>query len=148
MAAEREFNVRQVSASWVENAGPGEFYLLRFSGQDTGDAIIAPSLLFQLGGVASVRGYDVGVLSGDRGFLVNLEMHKVLSENLTVYPFYDAGEVRTEGLPNQMARSVGLGLDGQWGKSWQANISAGRALTTIVPGQPRWRVTARLSYSL
>ena len=147
-AKKRDIGLRQIAASWVENAGTGQFALARLSAQDTDDAVIAPSLLFQVGGVASVRGYDVGVLSGDRGFTLNLEFHRSLIEGLTVYTFYDVGQVRTEGLPNQTARAAGLGLDGQWGRSLQYNVSAGRALTTLVPDQHRWRVTARVSWSL
>jgi hemolysin activation/secretion protein len=147
-AAGRDFNVRQYNASLVENAGDRQFVVLRLSAQDTGAVLLAPSLLFQLGGVASVRGYEVGILSGDRGALANLEFHRMFTEALSGFAFYDAGEVRTQGLPNQFARSVGAGLDTQWGRGWRANLTAGRALTTIVPGQPMWRVTGRVSYDL
>jgi hemolysin activation/secretion protein len=145
---ERSFNVRQLHASWVENIGPGEFVLLRLATQDTGAALLAPSLLFQLGGSASVRGYEVGVLSGDRGYLANVELHRAVGTGLAGFVFFDAGQVRTAGLPRQMARSTGAGLDADWGRSIRANITLGRTLETITPDQHRWRVTGRISYSL
>lgn len=147
-AAERTFTVRQFNASWVENIGADQFMLVRVATQDTGSALLAPSLLFQLGGSASVRGYEVGVLSGDRGYLANVEWHRNLATGTAGFLFFDAGQVRTAGLPRQVARSTGAGLDGQWGKSIRANIAFGRTLDTITPGQHDWRVTGRISYEL
>jgi len=147
-AETRNFNVRQFNVSLVENFGDKQFAVLRLSGQTTGADLLAPSLLFQLGGVASVRGYDVGVLSGDRGILDNIEFHRRFSGALSGFGFYDSGEVRTRGLPDQVARSAGVGLDIQWGRHLSANVTAGRALTTVVPGQSNWRVTGRISYDL
>jgi hemolysin activation/secretion protein len=147
-ATERTFTVRQLNASWVENTGADQFMLVRVATQDTGSALLAPSLLFQLGGSASVRGYEVGVLSGDRGYLANVEWHRNLEAGIAGFLFFDAGQVRTAGLPRQVARSTGAGLDGQWERSLRANITVGRTLDTITPGQHKWRVTGRLSYEL
>lgn len=147
-AQERSFNVRQWNASWVENTGANQFALLRLSAQDTSAALLAPALLFQLGGSASVRGYEVGVLSGDRGFLANLEWHRAMGAGATGFLFFDAGQVRTRGLPNQVARSAGFGVNAQWGRAINANLTAGRTLETITPGQHGWRVTGRVSYEL
>jgi len=124
-AETRSFNVSQFNVSLVENFGNKQFAVLRLSGQKTGAVLLAPSLLFQLGGVASVRGYDVGVLSGDRGILDNIEFHRRFSGTLSGFSFYDIGEVRTQGLPNQVARSAGFGLDMQWGRGGlTANVTA------------------------
>lgn len=144
--AQREFNVRQLTASWVENLGTKQFLLLRASMQDSNDAVLAPSLLFQLGGGATVRGYEVGVLSGDRGYLFNLEWHRTISDSVGAYLFHDTGEVRTVGLPHQSAKSVGAGLDWQWGAALRANVTAGYALDKVQADQANWRVTGRLSY--
>ena len=142
---ERHFNVRQLTASWLENVGSRQFAVLRTSMQDTGNVILAPTLLFQLGGSSSVRGYEVGALSGDRGYLANLEFHRTLSNEVTAFVFHDLGQVRTAGLPHQSARSAGVGMNAQWG-AIRANLTAGRALTTVTPDQAKWRVTGRLSY--
>lgn len=40
----------------------------------------APSIeMFQLGGIASVRGYTEGILAGDSGYFLNLELHRTLA---------------------------------------------------------------------
>ena len=93
-----------------------------------------------------MRGYEVGVLSGDRGYLFNLEWHRTISDSVGAYLFHDTGEVRTVGLPHQSAKSVGAGLDWQWGAALRANVTAGDALDKVQADQANWRVTGRLSY--
>ena len=143
---ERDFNVRQFSGSWIETLGDKQYGVIRTTIQDTNSNILSPSLLFQLGGIGSVRGYEVGALSGDRGYLINGEFHRALTQAIDVYVFQDFGEVRTEGLPHQTARSVGFGSDLQWGSALRSNITAGYTLNQVQPDQHKWRITARVSY--
>ncbi len=143
---ERSFNLRQLSGTWIETMGAGQFALLRTSMQDTSVKILSPSLLFQLGGTGTVRGYEAGALSGDRGMALNLEFHRAFGAGLDAYLFGDAGEVRTAGVPHQRARSAGLGADFQWGAKVRGNITAARALREVMPDQSDWRVTGRISY--
>jgi hemolysin activation/secretion protein len=138
--------VRQASASWVENLGPGQFGLLRGNVQDTNNVVLAPTLLFQVGGNSSVRGYDVGVLSGDTGYLMSMEFHRTLANGIGGYLFHDYGSVRTRDLPRESAHSVGAGLEAQSG-SVSGNVVAGYALNRVQPDQRHWRVTAELSYA-
>ena len=144
---ERSFNLRQFRGSWVESMGGNNYFVLRGVIQDTNVAVLAPSLLFQVGGIGSVRGYEVGALSGDRGYLVNLEFHRALSDSVDASVFSDYGEVRTMGLVHQSVTSVGAAIDFQLQQAWQGNITAGRALKEILPGQSSWQVTGRLSYA-
>ncbi|WP_426209756.1 ShlB/FhaC/HecB family hemolysin secretion/activation protein [Massilia sp. TWP1-3-3] len=143
---ERSFNLRQLSGSWAETMGAKQFALLRASVQDTSVVNLSPSLLFQLGGTGTVRGYEAGALSGDRGYLLNLELHRALRENVDAYVFADAGEVRTTGVPRQRAHSAGVGTDFQLGAKMRGNITAARALKKVMPDQSDWRVTGRVSY--
>lgn len=142
----RSFNLRQLSGTWIETMGAKQFALLRTTMQDTSVVALSPSLLFQVGGTGTVRGYEAGVLSGDRGLMLNLEFHRAVSENVDAYVFGDAGEVRTAGVPHQRARSAGLGADFQWRAKVRGNITAGRALREVTPDQSDWRVTGRISY--
>jgi hemolysin activation/secretion protein len=143
---ERNFTITQLRGSWVESVGAKSFTVLRTVMQGTSAAVLTPSLLFQLGGIGSVRGYDVGALSGDRGYLVNAEFHHAPVENIDAAFFVDAGQVRTKGTPYQSARSVGGSVDLQWRRAWHGNLTVGHALKQILPNQARWRATARLSY--
>lgn len=145
-AATRQFNVGQVTGSWVENFGASTFGLLRGSAQKTNDLILSPSLLFQVGGIASVRGYEVGVLSGDSGHLVNLELHRHLSNEVDGHFFFDWGGVSTKGLPSQNVHSVGAGLDLQPNQALSGNVTIGHPLVRAQPDQRKWILTARASY--
>lgn len=144
--AKRDFTVRQLSGNLVENLGEKQFASLRATVQQTNQAILPPTLLFQLGGVASVRGYEVGAVSGDNGYMFNLEFHRTLSDDFGAYVFYDLGEVRIRDLPDQRVQSVGAGLDMQSGKSMRANITLGYALKEVLPDQSKLRITGRVSY--
>jgi hemolysin activation/secretion protein len=146
-AARRDFTVAQFTGSWVENLGPAWFGVLRATAQTTDDAILTPSLLFQVGGASSARGYEVGALSGDSGYLFNLELHRKLTTELGGHFFFDQGGVRTKGLPSQTGKSIGAGLDLQWGRSVSGNITLGHPLKDVLPDQSKWVVTARVSYA-
>ncbi|MET0321016.1 MAG: ShlB/FhaC/HecB family hemolysin secretion/activation protein [Duganella sp.] len=143
---ERSFNIRQLRASWVESVGGRSYSVVRTVLQDTDATILTPALLFQLGGVGTVRGYEVGALSGDRGYLVNAEFHHAPSAGIDASVFADVGAVRTTGVPNQVAKSVGAAIDVQLGNAWRGNLTTARTLRQVLPDQARWRVTARASY--
>lgn len=108
--------------------------------------MLTPSLLFQLGVSNSIRGYQVGALAGDRGFCANLEFHRMLTSGLDGFVCHHFGEVRTQGLRHQSARSAGAGLDWQFDPSGCANLTLGRTLKTVLLDQRDWRVTARISW--
>lgn len=143
---ERSFTIRQLRGSWIESFGTGKFGVVRTVMQDTSATVLTPSLLFQLGGVGTVRGYEVGALSGDRGYLVNAEFHYAPREYIDAAIFSDFGQVRTLGLPHQSARSVGVSADVKLGGAFRGNLTAARTLKELLPDQADWRVTARLSY--
>lgn len=144
--AARGFTITQLRGSWVEALNPKDFIVLRTLVQQTGATILTPSLLFQVGGVATVRGYEVGALSGDRGQVTNAEFHHALRDGVDASLFADVGTVRTTGQPNQSAHSVGAAVDFQLRQSLQANVTAGRTLKKVLPDQAPWRLTARVSY--
>jgi hemolysin activation/secretion protein len=144
---ERSFEIHQLRGSWIESLGARNFGVLRTVIQGTNSSVLAPSLLFQLGGISTVRGYEVGALSGDRGYLVNAEFHRALREDVDAAIFVDTGQVRTVGAPRQSARSVGASADFRWRRALQANLTAARTLKQILPDQATWRVTARVSYA-
>jgi hemolysin activation/secretion protein len=72
------------------------------------------SQVFQLGGVASVRGYEPGALSGHAGYVGSVELHRGFTlgdrRTLDAYVFSDAGQVFFEA-DERLIGSVGLGLN-------------------------------------
>ena len=99
------------------------------------DAELLPSArLFQIGGMASVRGYDEGVLSGNRGYFVNLEGQYRLNDWASLFAFADAGEAVNfqaergySASADDRISSVGLGANFQW-QSLSATLAYGEAL--------------------
>lgn len=60
---------------------PAEFtVLLRASGQASGNKLLPSSEQFQIGGLATVRGYEEGLLIGDDGYFISAEL------NLPLFP--------------------------------------------------------------
>lgn len=143
---ERSFDIRQFRANWVESLGAASYGVLRAAAQDTNAVILTPSLLFQLGGTGTVRGYEVGALSGDRGYLVNAEFHHAPRPDIDASVFADFGEVRTAGVPRQVGKSVGAAGDFQLRGAYRGNLTVARTLNQVLPDQARWRVTGRVSY--
>ncbi|MPL65723.1 Heme/hemopexin transporter protein HuxB [bioreactor metagenome] len=64
---------------------------LRLSGQLTPDKNLPTVEQFSLGGMSSVRGYEEGLLLGDKGYFLSAEWSKPLSEKSTGFIFIDHG---------------------------------------------------------
>jgi hemolysin activation/secretion protein len=87
-----------------------------------------------IGGEGTVRGYSTGLFSGDRGFVLNLELQRNVplprdwSWKATAFAFLDRGEVRPFRPPgNQqstdVATSGGGGFNFFWGKELSGRIA-------------------------
>ena len=90
-----------------------------FVGQWANDTLLAGDL-FTVGGYGTVRGFEPGQESGERGMLVNLEyQHKVYQYeqwSVLLGPFLDAGKVFNEidtdsNHPDETLVSAGIGLE-------------------------------------
>lgn len=112
--------------------------------QWSADDAVPASNLFQLGGLGSVRGYERGVLSGPRGYYVNLELHRGIGEAWDVYAFADHGGIRGD-FPAS-ADITGLGLGASWQRKWlSASLSVGHALDEVVDEQDSTRLDFRIT---
>ena len=112
---------------------------ISFNGQWARNNLDA-SQKFSLGGARSVRAYEPGVLSGDSGQLVSVELRQNLpSDGFTAGQwravlFADAGAVQINRSPwsrgdNDAAISgVGVGLDWRGPARWNARLSIARAM--------------------
>ena len=90
-----------------------------FVGQWANEALQGADL-FVAGGYGTVRGFDPGQISGERGMIVNLEyQHKIYQHDpwsVLLGPFLDAGKVYNEiktdsNHPDDTLVSAGLGLE-------------------------------------
>ena len=121
----------------VQEFGGGWSGRANLSFQHTDDELLPSSEQFFIGGEGSVRGYPVGVFSGDQGYTVNLELHhplgRVGAEGLpeiaaTGFFFVDHGYVKPFRPPNSILRSYER-LDGI---GWGVNAAIMKRVTTRV----------------
>lgn len=80
-----------LSAVRQQALADGAQQTLRLSGQVTPDKNLPTVEQFSLGGMSSVRGYEEGLLLGDKGYLLSAEWGKPLSEKTTGLVFIDHG---------------------------------------------------------
>ena len=142
----RSVSTWQLSASWAEIFSPGHYTYVRLFGQQASDPILPSTMALSLGGVGTVRGYQVGVASGDEGYYGNFEWHHDIGAGFSGFVFYDTGTVKTKGFNNIDLSSVGAGVDWGW-KSFSANLTLGHPLKDVTIDQSSMRVTGRLGWS-
>ena len=74
-------------------------------------ANIPGTLLFQIGGDSSVRGYEPGAANGHAGYAIQSELHDAIpaiGKYIDLYVFFDTGQVWSS--PGQHARADGAGV--------------------------------------
>lgn len=145
---QRSVRVTQLSGTWLERLGENDYSVLRSTFQYSSDKVLPSTMLLQLGGLASVRGYKIGAVSGTDGYFVNAEYHRTLNPNVSGVLFVDSGEVRSAGIASQHVSSIGVGLDSQVSKGVSLNWTAARALETVLSDQVGWKLTARISWEI
>jgi len=131
--------------------------------QNSSDVLLPSSEQFFIGGEGSVRGYPVGVYSGDQGYTVNLEVHRALGSfggegvmelNASVFGFLDQGYVEPFRPPNSVLRSYerissgGIGVNAQLGKRVSARLTYAYAFNNIPLESRRYDVLFQLIASL
>lgn len=130
--------------------------------QSTQQVLLPSSEQFFIGGEGSVRGYPVGVFSGDTGQVLNLELHHPLFAanadtaglGATGFFFADYGRVKPFRAPNsslanhEALTGVGWGMNAAMGKNAYARLTFGYGATRV-PLQPRnYEVTVQLVASV
>lgn len=124
--------------------GPSTNLALSFNGQWAHGNLDA-SQKFSVGGARNVRAYESGVLSGDSGQSLSLELRHMLplagifgaagAGQWQAVAFWDGGRVKVNQQPwtttstNQaLIRGAGLGLNWQGHGQWRARITYARSL--------------------
>lgn len=158
-----EQRLRQASADNSVN-GEGDSYMLlnglgylsrdflsdyqmvgRLSWQFASETESLPSaLLYQFGGISSVRGYESGVIASPQGITLNTEAHWRYSEKLQPFVFFDYGRAMELGTTDVDLMSVGVGLNFNWGKRVSLSLVAANTLKDVTPDQDGSQVLAQL----
>ena len=140
--------VHALAPGWSAQAG--------LNYQHSGHSPLPSGEQLQIGGEYSVRGYPVGVWSGDRGFIANLELHHPLGElaaseglpgvRATGFFFADHGRVTPDRAPNSLEPqhrqlgSAGWGVRAAIGERVDARLTFARAFNRLPDEDRRYQV--------
>lgn len=138
---------------WIANGGGSFSYLLtdrviavlRGAWQYAGEPNVPSTLLFQAGGVSSVRGYPEGVLAASSGYFISEEFRYRVNDYFTPFVFADQALVDGDNTDREVISSIGAGLRWQLGAHLSGEIAWGYALDDIVPSQDSGDLYARIS---
>lgn len=132
--------------------------------QHSGDRLLPSSEQIFIGGEGSVRGYPVGVYSGDRGYIASMELHHPLGASgggregselaATGFVFADYGNVKPFRPPNTALRSyeelssLGFGVNATLFRRVSARVTFAYALNDLPQESGRYMVHCQLVASL
>ncbi|ULG69836.1 ShlB/FhaC/HecB family hemolysin secretion/activation protein [Marinobacterium sediminicola] len=103
-------------------------------------------VLFQLGGVNTVRGYSQGVVAGAKGLTTSFELHYRFNDRWQGYTFADYGRAEDISPDSVTLSSLGVGVKWFADKHLSAELSLGIPLEDVVPDQDSARLHTRISY--
>jgi hemolysin activation/secretion protein len=135
-------------ASWLRRLDAAWSARVRLGWQWAGDESLPSSLVYQLGGSATVRGYEEGVSSGDEGYLLSAGVDYLWEPALRQTVFVDHGEVDQGASGTDRLTSVGTGFT--WRATGDVSVEAtvGFPLEDVTPDQDDARAHLRLTWRL
>lgn len=163
LVTEREgFVIDRGALRHHRNLGNGLSFRGNLSWQSTSRVLLPSSEQFFIGGEGSVRGYPVGVFSGDTGHTLNLELHHPLiaasadtgGSGASGFFFLDYGQVRPFRPPSsslgayEALTGVGWGLHATMGKRMYAQLTMGYGLTRVPLEPQHYEISLRLVASM
>jgi hemolysin activation/secretion protein len=142
-----QFSHAGLTLTRTQALGPSTNLALSFNGQWAQGNLDA-SQKFSVGGARNVRAYESGVLSGDSGQSLSLELRQMLPVPAGIFgnadantgqwqavAFWDGGRVKINQQPwttsstnHAVIRGAGLGLNWQGPRQWRARITYARSL--------------------
>lgn len=145
MLGRSSFTTAPGSAYYIQRLGHSRWAVRADAGWQWSAGNNIPSAnLFQIGGLGSVRGYQRGILAGPRGYYVDLELHRSMSERLDMFAFADRGA--TLGFYPRSEHITGTGIGAIYRRGWfSVSGDVGSAFDTVVPNQHRVRFDLRLN---
>jgi hemolysin activation/secretion protein len=125
---------------------PGEVTLVgRAALQYTRSHLLPGSLLFQIGGPNTVRGYPSDGVAGDSGYYLQAELHhEVLAEGVDGFVFVDYGQVFSTFPAKTTMGSVGFGVSWAWNDLLSQDVTVAIPVIDAVPDQGDLAVYTRL----
>ena len=115
-----------------QNMSNTQYFLFRLYGQYTNNKALPSAEQFSIGGMATVRGYEESLLSGNKGWFGSAEYGFPISKDKQTwrgFAFYDYGSVYNESYDNRdYISSTGIGLE-YFKDSWYGKIALGIPLT-------------------
>lgn len=119
----------------------------RMSWQYASDSQSLPSaLLYQFGGISSVRGYEPGVIASPQGVTMNAEAYWRYNDNLQPFIFFDYGRAMELGTTDIDLMSAGVGVNYNWGRRISLSLVAANTLKDVVPDQDSGQVMAQIVF--
>lgn len=102
------------------------------------------ALLYQFGGISSVRGYESGVIASPQGVTMNLEAYWTINDKFQPFVFFDYGKAMKLGTADVDLQSAGLGLNFNWGPRVSLSLVAASTFKDVTPDQDSGQVLAQL----
>jgi hemolysin activation/secretion protein len=142
-------------AGAIINAGGSHQVSLRLRGQIASRGLLPSAEQFQIGGVATVRGYPEGLLIGDEGYFVSAEyryagLAAATRHKWQPFLFADHGGVFAEAGQSsdnsQHLTSVGLGVSYRFTDKLTANVQVGFPLSDRTGLEDDYAMHFQLSY--
>ncbi|MGB1272081.1 MAG: ShlB/FhaC/HecB family hemolysin secretion/activation protein, partial [Endozoicomonas sp.] len=144
----RKFNLFNTRLTLIYNFDSAFYAISAVEAQFTSDQGLPGAVSFSLGGPSSLRGYQQGTVSGDKGWYHQIEVHYngfSFSEYLfDLYGFYDHGEVQSLN-PKQTLSSAGVGINVSGNEWFTFDLTVANAMEEVVPGQENTSVYARIT---
>lgn len=143
-----------LQGSWIKALYPNDrwTFLAKAHGQLALSGL-SQSRIFQIGGMATVRGVEEGLMTGDSGYFVNLEARRMLMNcrekwSLEGFTFFDHGSVFYRNYPPGYHRSdflfsLGVGLNFTWKRHFSATVGYGEPIFTAESHQENYRESLR-----
>ncbi len=117
----------RLTSFWQKRYKSGQFWQARLDGQLSSGDFMAASDRFFVGGVNSVRGYEEGLIGGEKGLTAGIEYHVPLDKarHIFLFPFFDWGTVSGETAPeHRTMMSAGLGVEARY-KQFYGSLTVG-----------------------
>jgi hemolysin activation/secretion protein len=135
-------------ASWLQQLTPRWSARFRLGWQAAEDADLPSSLVYQLGGSASVRGYEEGVVSGGTGYLLSVAADYRWEPSLRQTVFLDHGQVDQGASGEESLTSVGTAFTWRATDDLTVEATLAAPLEEVAPDQDDVRAHLRATWRI
>lgn len=134
-------------ATYLRAFGERTLGLIRGGWQYAQEETAPPALLYQVGGVDTVRGYPAGAVAGATGLLLSFEGRYRWRRGLQPFAFFDYGRVEDVSPERADIMSAGAGMRWQYGRYISGELVWGQTLEQVLPDQDSGRIYLRVAFN-